>query len=174
MLWYWLTEVAAPRAAKMPAVCEVVEASLAASELACPNGMAMPRTCAANVLSVPATLRSSCVTQASWPLHALTLAGMPLITAFTGVKPFCSWLTASAVPTTLLVNAAWTNPSAAANTTPSTMNTVTSVLALLDRTSHHEPNPVTTGAAPYPGCCPYEGCCPYPGCWVAPPCGSPG
>src|SRR5580704_1794518 len=99
---------------------------------------------------------------------------MPLIAAFTGVKSLCSWLTASAVPTTLLVNAAWTNPSAIANTTPSTMNTVTSVLALLDRTSHHDPKPVTAGGAPYPACCAYPGCCcPYPGVCVTHPCGSP-
>ena len=71
-LTYWLAEVAAPSLAKMPAVFDTAAASAALAATAW-DGIAMPRSCAADVLRTPAALRSSAVTQFSLPLHACAL-----------------------------------------------------------------------------------------------------
>ena len=71
MLMYWVPEVAVLSLAKIAAVFDTAEASATLAAVAC-DGIAVPRSCPANVLSVPDTWRSRLSTQFSLPLHACT------------------------------------------------------------------------------------------------------
>src|SRR5207302_11385709 len=85
-LMYAVAELAVLSLAKIAAVSDTAEASAALAAVAC-DGMAVPRSCPANVLSVPATLRSTPSTQVSLSLHACTPVESLLSASRTGAVP---------------------------------------------------------------------------------------